>query len=408
MHSLTNTIEAEITKSVDSAVKKHLVEILTDPVWITKIEGLVNSNVEKKVERRLDTIDYIALLENLEAGIARNSVDRAVQKHITATINNLTLEPDWITKIEGLVNNNVSQKVERKLNTIDFQTFLLENLSDGIAAWQAKYGNVNGGIEDTSTTVQLVIEEGLVVAQGNFVTQNIDVVNNVSIGNTLEVDNLVVKKSVNVDNKSWAEIVDTCYERVTENLTEGFKTDLVEQVLTNSSNYNIDFKSVSIDGSQLLEGNRLSSKIQHTGITRTGKLDSLEVAGTTQLNETLYAMRKRVGVNTDRPEAALSIWDEEVSISLGKNKKNTAYIGTARKNGLNIGVNNESVIQIDDTGRMFVSNLSIDRFQLSFESQAPGRLGNRGDIVFNSDPKEGTPFAWVCTGNYNWREMRGH
>ena len=408
MHSLTNTIEAEITKSVDSAVKKHLVEILTDPVWITKIEGLVNSNVEKKVERRLDTIDYIALLENLEAGIARNSVDRAVQKHITATINNLTLEPDWITKIEGLVNNNVSQKVERKLNTIDFQTFLLENLSDGIAAWQAKYGNVNGGIEDTSTTVQLVIEEGLVVAQGNFVTQNIDVVNNVSIGNTLEVDNLVVKKSVNVDNKSWAEIVDTCYERVTENLTEGFKTDLVEQVLTNSSNYNIDFKSVSIDGSQLLEGNRLSSKIQHTGITRTGKLDSLEVAGTTQLNETLYAMRKRVGVNTDRPEAALSIWDEEVSISLGKNKKNTAYIGTARKNGLNIGVNNESIIQIDDTGRMFVSNLSIDRFQLSFESKAPGHLGNRGDIVFNSDPKEGTPFAWVCTGSYNWREMRGH
>ena len=353
----------------------------------------------------------ISLTETLEKVLIK-SVDKAVRKHIVETIEQLTLDPSWIAKIESLVKANVSQKIERKLSNIDMQTFLAENLSAAIDSWQENKRKINAGVEDTASELQLSIQDGVVVAHNNFVTQNVEATSDVSVGrdlrvkNTVTVDHLIVKKSVNVDNRSWNEISDRAYQRVRDDLTDDFQNSLIKGVLENSSDYNIDFASVSIGGDPLVEGNVLNNRIQKTGITRTGKLESLEVAGETLLNETVAVVKKRVGINTERPENTFSLWDEEVNVAIGKQKKNTAFVGTGRKNGLQIGVNNEKVIDIDAEGKLFVNNLTVDRWQIRFESSVPGYRGTRGDITFNSNPRDGEPFAWVCTGNFNWKALR--
>ncbi len=338
-----------------------------------------------------------------------NAVDTAIQQQIATAIDQLILNDEWIKKIEGLVNVNISQKIERQLSNIDLQSLLAENIDGALDRYSDRIRELAPkGIEDNSSEVQLNIEDNVVVAKNNFVTQNIEATNDVTVNNTLTVDHLIVRKDVNVDNKSWDEISNKTYHKVIESITDDFKAELVTSVLDHSNEYGIEFDTVLIGGEPLFTGNQLNARIQRTGIISTGKLENLEVAGETNLNETMHVVKKRVGINTDRPENTLSVWDEEVSIGIGKLKKNTAFIGTSKKNSLTLGVNGEPAISVDENGRIFANNLTIDRWQIGFEPQAPGHLGTRGDIVFNSNPKEGSPFGWVCTGNFNWKAIMGN
>ena len=43
---------------------------------------------------------------------------------------------------------------------------------------------------------------------------------------------------------------------------------------------------------------------------------------------------------------------------------------------------------------------------ISHSQQLPGWAGTRGDVVFNSNPQEDAAFAWMCTGNFNWMELK--
>jgi hypothetical protein len=114
-----------------------------------------------------------------------------------------------------------------------------------------------------------------------------------------------------------------------------------------------------------------------------------------------------LGVNTSSPEAALSIWDEEVSVVVGKHKAKHAYIGTARDQTLSLGVNRTPYLDIDNTGLTTVKKLQVCVHKFGHATQVPGWLGTKGDIVFNANPGADRVFAWVCTGSYNWQVIKG-
>jgi hypothetical protein len=113
-----------------------------------------------------------------------------------------------------------------------------------------------------------------------------------------------------------------------------------------------------------------------------------------------------VGINTADPEMALSVWDEEVTLVAGKLRQNHAFLGTARQQTLSLGVNRKAWLDIDTDGLVTVKNFRIDRHRISFATQVPGYSGTRGDIVFNSDPTDGQPFAWVCLGAFRWQPLK--
>ena len=99
---------------------------------------------------------------------------------------------------------------------------------------------------------------------------------------------------------------------------------------------------------------------------------------------------------------ALSLWDEEVSVNIGKSKLNQAYIGTSRSQGLSIGTNRVGHIEIDASGMTQIKKLRIGVFQISHADMVPGWSGTRGDIVFNSSPSIGGPLGWVSLGDARW------
>jgi hypothetical protein len=122
--------------------------------------------------------------------------------------------------------------------------------------------------------------------------------------------------------------------------------------------------------------------------------------------DTLSVINHRVGINTTTPESALSIWDEEVSVIIGKHKAKQAYVGTSRDQGLALGVNREPQIEIDTAGLTRIKKLQVGLHKISHDTQVPGWSGTRGDMVFNANPGADRVFAWVCLGAHKWQTLK--
>jgi len=121
----------------------------------------------------------------------------------------------------------------------------------------------------------------------------------------------------------------------------------------------------------------------------------------------MNVVKKRVGINTEDPEMALSLWDEEVSVVAGKFKSNIGYIGTSRKQGLVIGINKTPTIEINDAGLTAIKQLQVGVHRISHGNEVPGYAGTKGDIVFNANPTIENPvFAWQCLGGYQWKLIK--
>jgi hypothetical protein len=103
---------------------------------------------------------------------------------------------------------------------------------------------------------------------------------------------------------------------------------------------------------------------------------------------------------------ALSVWDEEVSIVIGKNKANEAYIGTNRDQSIAIGVNRKPQIEIGANGLTTIKKLQVGLHKISHDVRVPGWAGTRGDIVLNTNPGPDRVFAWVCLGAHKWQTLK--
>jgi hypothetical protein len=180
----------------------------------------------------------------------------------------------------------------------------------------------------------------------------------------------------------------------------------VADVLEFAKIQGIEFEDVMIKGSSLVKDGVLNPVIRHSQLETVGNLSRLSVTGAVDLHETVHVRPRRLGVNTGDPEMALSVWDEEVVVVTGKWKQNHAFLGTARQQNLSLGVNRKAWLDIDTDGLVSVKNFRIDRHRISFAAQVPGYSGTRGDIVFNSDPNDGQPFAWVCLGAFRWQPLK--
>jgi hypothetical protein len=178
----------------------------------------------------------------------------------------------------------------------------------------------------------------------------------------------------------------------------------VKQSITESG---IDFDTVTVGGQRLVSGDTLSSAVTQSRLTSVGTLEKLIVGGNTKLNDTVTVNKKRVGINTEEPDMALSLWDEEVAVSVGKFKAQTAYIGTVRKQGVSIGVNKIPAIEIDDDGLTAVKKIQVGLHRISHATEVPNYAGTRGDIVFNASPSlNDSVFAWQCLGGFKWKVIR--
>jgi hypothetical protein len=416
------SLDSLIEQQIKLAVEQRVQAVIEQTDWIDQLENRIVQYVQDRIVARFANIstvpDLVATVERsvgqlfdqgripdvsqyVDSTKLNSAVDSGIQVLVDTTISNLVIDPAWINKIEQTVNQNMSQQFLRKLSDLDINSLLVSTIDAGIDRWQdrLKKDFRTQGIVDSANEIELTVMDGVVVVEHDFVAKKVQVTDD------LTVKNLVVSGTINTDNRSWNELKDVISQQVLTAATEQWRQDLVDQVVELSRTAGINFDTVMIDNQPLVENNTLGTAVVDSHLQSTGILRSLKVAGAAQFGQTMHVAGRRVGINTQDPEMALSVWDEEVSIIAGKLSKQQAFVGTARLQNLAIGVNRIPQIEIDTDGLTTIKQLRLGRHRISHAGTVPGYSGTRGDLVLNSDPKPGTPFAWVCLGSFQWQSL---
>jgi len=427
---LENTaVQQLIETQIKSAVDQYVQHILADTDWAQEIENRIVKYVQDRILAKFANMSTMPdLVETVKSSVAllmtqghvpgiqnyvddaviTSTVDRSVESFVTRSIDQLSVDPDWLAKIETLINQTYTRKLSERLHDVDITAMIGQHIDHGIDRWQDRLVQdfKTRGISDQATATELTVMDGTVVVESELATTAATVEKDITVKGTAILNNLSVRGTINTDNKSWQLLSDHIADKTLAQLSEQWRTDMINQVLALAKQQGIEFAQVLIEGTPLINGNALNAAITDTNIQQLGTLRSLSVTGPVNLNNAVNVVGRRLGINTEQPEMALSIWDEEVGVVAGKFSKHTAFVGTSRATALNIGVNRTPSIEIDADGLTTVKNLRVGRHIYTHAATMPGYSGTRGDIVFNSDPKPSEPFAWQCLGAFRWVPLR--
>ena len=325
----------------------------------------------------------------LADGLAVNiqqALDTAVQAMIQETLQRLIVDPEWLAKIQRQVDQTMGQRVTERLSGVDIASVIAQQADGSLERLRQRLREdlALTGIQDQATLTQLTVMDEATVIENCLVSRQADVHEDARVGGTLTINNLVVTGTVNTDNRSWNELSDVIRNRAVASMTQQWRDDLVQAVIDQARVSGIDFNAVTIQGQPLVADGCLAADIRESSLQRVGVLHELEVQGQAGIANTLRVRGGRVGINTDSPEMALSVWDEETNIVAGKLSRDRAWIGTGRHQNLALGVDRDPAIEIDKDGLTTVKKLRVDRFRIGHATDLPGWSGSRGDFMLNS------------------------
>ena len=326
---------------------------------------------------------------NIDYEIDDSKVTDLLEKAIDKKITDKFSDDGFLDKVKSVVNQQVAQQVKKM-----FTEFNVDDIIDDRV--DTILNNQYPAIQNKTKQVQLTLMEDTVVNENEFVTKSLNV-----MGDAV-VNDLIVKGRVNTDNRSWSELSEVIKQKTIKAVETELTSTITESVLTTVSEKGVDVDKIHTNGVDLISNTELGNTITHSSLERVGALEKLTVVGPTTLTDTVTVTQGRVGVNTERPNMALDIWDGEVEITLGKRKQDTGYIGLGRKGTLEIG-SSSTAITIDDEGKTKINELMIGRNNIAWSSEVPGFEGKKGDIVFNMNPTTSNAIGWQCLGKFKWR-----
>ena len=420
----TDAVNKLVSQQITAAVNAQVQAVMSSDDWLILLEDKILKYTQDRILAKFNNSSTMPeIVEAVKTSVTKlfadghipgidqyvdntvitQSIATAVDQTIQSALADLGQDPVWLAGVETTVKQNMVLETISRIGSIDINTIICQRVDENMQKIRQEFITdfSSTGIDDQATACQLTIMDDTTVVENRLTTADLTVVNGARI------NDLAVTGSINTDNPAWTTLADNISNTTLEKLSEKWRTELVQQVAEQIRQQGIEFDAVTIGGNYVVAGNGLGQSITESNLQSVGVLNQLSVAGEAHINNTLSVVKSRIGVNTDSPESALSVWDEEVSVIVGKHKAKHAYIGTARDQTLSLGVNRTPYLDIDNTGLTTVKKLQVGVHKFSHATQVPGWLGTKGDIVFNANPGADRVFAWVCTGSYNWQVIKG-
>lgn len=421
----SDAVRALIEKQVSDTVNTQVLAVLTSDDWIQPLEQKILSYTQDRILSKFanatampeivqavkDSVTMLfdqghvpGIAEFVDAAVIKQATDVAVTQLVNKAIQDLSQTQAWQTQMQTLIHQTVVQETLTHLGSIDLGPAIKQHVDANMQKFTDTIlkNFASTGISDLASQCELTVMDGAVVAENSLTSKNLQVID------AAEIQHLVVTGSINTDNQSWSALSADISQRTLDALTDSWQATLVKQVATHIQAQGIEFEHVLLGGETLLHQGKLCRAITDSNIQSVGTLRTLQVQGEASFNKnTMHVLNKRVGVNTDTPEKALSVWDEEVSIVIGKHQSNQAYVGTNRDQGLVIGTNRLPQIEISADGLTAVRRLQVGAYKIGHDTRVPGWSGTRGDIIFNTDPGPDLVFAWQCLGGLRWQAIKG-
>ena len=310
-----------------------------------QLQKYINAQIKQAVDS-IAINDFASKRLEERSAAAINSFTPGIQQYVRERVDKILAQT-----IDQLVKSFNFPQASIHHDAIDFTGLNVSRL-DGVEELKIK------GIESFTNNIQLTVLDDNVVIENNLVADSIKV-------NKLSVKDLML------DPETYNNI----------------KQDILKSVPV-AKNYDADIQQLETKLSQ----------------SKTGSFKELEVSGETLLSNVLYTTpgNKRVGINTMDPSDALTVWDNETEVVIGKHKAQEGYIGTRRRQDINIGANNKVGITIRSDGSVVINKLELLGRTISESASVPGHAAKKGDIVLNSKPTQGNPIGWVCLDGIRW------
>ena len=252
-----------------------------------------------------------------------------------------------------------------------------------------EYGKIlnfsSTGIDDKSNKTEISIIDNHVVVNNQLsatVINATDQINaaNVSVLGTLEIGNDII------DHGALKQFVsDSCSDIIDEKLTT--VNELIEKT-------------------ELISKDSIAPSVVNSNIRKLGNLNELTVLGDAKFSETVYiSSGGKVGVNTEEPRGALTVWDEDAELSVLKTNKRTMFVGSTRLNDIELGVNNKASIRLQEDLVDIQTKVRIMGIKFSVSNSVPDYIGDPNEIVFVSTARENQPMFYLCMGGNRWRAL---
>lgn len=349
-------------------------------------------------------IDPATLATSIQSQIA-TTVDEHIREYVGSIIRELSMDSAWIAKIEQQINQNISRQFGQKMSLVDINSLVAEAMDQAVARYYER-NQIAPSIDDQADQTEMIITDGQVLVKQSLAADSVKVVQDAVIGGTLTVQDIAIKGSIATDNRSWQELTQSLAAKTIKELDEQWRQIMVDQVRADITASGIDFTDIMVAGQALIKDGALASAVTRSNLQTLGVLDALAVRGQADIADSFSVRPRRVGINTQHPDMALSVWDEEVALAFGKHKEQTAYLGTLRPQRLVIGINRSPAIDVSEQGRVTINHLTVGRHRVCHEAEIPNYSGTKGDIVFNSNPKGDGVWGWQCLGAFKWIPLR--
>jgi len=394
-----------------------------------KIQAQVTEIVTQKIDEVIGTIDYNTILSNklsqrLDDRLAQLSMDKnSIETVLTARVEELAKNLSATTQQNA--KEVIKNTVENYVATIDFQHLYQStivnamqtqgidfpknsissdsiNLSGFVISGDHVLGGIikkfgSTGIDDQAENCQLTIMDDVTVVENNLLTRDLTVK-----GNTHIEGNLIVTGTLPEDSPLYLNIVESTSTAVRNSLDTVVFQNYADLVTNTIRDNGLDLNKITINGKEVITGDSLSNFVVSSNLQKLGLLKELQVSGEGFLSETLYTTRGRVGINTIEPNSALSIWDQEVEVSVSKSSTDTAILETPRNQNLILSSNRKNNLTLKTDGSVSVTKLNFNEIGISFGYAPPSDTQPRGSIVFNASPSLGGPMGWVSLGDAKW------
>jgi len=389
-------VQGQIQNVITAAVNQRINDILS--------EDTINSIIVSRVQENLikytpDTTQFEKNLQDVGTQIINRLNDTADQKIgalISDRISNIN--------IEDLAQQFITAKLDSTSNHFPFKDSSVPGSSIDIASLRITGDNIKGGviqnfgstgIDDQASKCQITVLDLGVVFEDTIFASKLEVKGGAVIDGDLDIQGRIV------DSPAYQALVSDVSATVQQNIGPALLDQHQDRVFARILEEGIDLNKITVNGQAILKGDRLIN-VKDSQLRTVGILQDLQTTGETLLSQTLYTNNKRVGINTLSPANALSIWDEEIEIGVGKSSLGIARLGTVRDHKLIIGSNGQDNITLTPDGTTAVAQLKLGNMLFSSSPTPPHYNADRGTVVFNEQPNLGGPLGWISLGDAKW------
>lgn len=399
--NLKTSLESELRAQISAEVVSKLAT--------TEFDTIVSNLVEQQTRSRLEQYNFVGKSdEQLQKVVKQitDDINRTLATEANTKINNYLNQKLAQIDVNAIIGTIVETKLANLLQTQRFPEQSIPHTSIDFSGLSLTGDAINGGIianfgstgiEDRATFVQLTLMDHASAFEGPVYAPELNIKGNTTVDGTL-----IINGDIDPTTPAFVRLVDRTSDAVKSKLNGDFFTNYSDIIFNRIRTDGVDLDTITQGGKDVVKGNQLGYHITDTNIRRLGLVNDLQTSGENLLSDTLYVTKKRVGVNTMDPSAAVSIWDEEIEINVSKRAQDTGYISTPRYQKLVLGANGKENLKLLVDGSVQADVVTIGTVQMSSAATIPNYPGTAGQIVWNSAPGHGASAGWICLGATLW------